>query len=90
MAAGAAAFSWGVFTDGNADVIPDVNAVFQWYGMCPDGNSMRLNVLYRNYNPDATITGGPFFSETKFTVEAAIRRCFNVASQISVQKIAQQ
>lgn len=82
-----AAFSWGATV---GDGIPSPNAVYQWYGFCPDGNTMRLNVLYRNYNPAAGDASGPFFAESKFTVEAGIRRCLNVASQISVQTLAKK
>ncbi len=51
---------------------------------------MRLNVLFRKYNPAAGDASGPFFAESKFTVEAGIRRCLNVAAQISVQTLAKK
>lgn len=80
--AAAAAYSWGVSTADDADVIPDVNNVYQWYGEINDDGNMDITIYHREY------TGaGPVFAESKFTVEAAIRRCFDVAARMSVEKL---
>lgn len=80
-----AAFSAGVLASDNPAQIPDVNNVYQWYAYVDDDQRMHLNTVYRSFNPNKAKM--PVFEETKFTVEAAIRRVLNVASQISVERL---
>lgn len=86
--AASAAYSWGVSTAGDATTIPDVNSVFQWYGEATSAANIEINVLFREYTFKPTVRAGPVFAESKFTVEAAIRRCFDTAARMSVEKLA--
>ena len=86
--AAAASFSWGVFTSDSPESIPDVNSVFQWYGFIPDdGNTLELDVLFREYTFKPSATAGPVFAESRFTIESAIRKCFDTAAKASVKKL---
>lgn len=86
--AAAASFSWGVFTSDSPQSIPDVNSVFQWYGSAEDGgNTLELDVLFREYTFKPTAKAGPVFADSRFTIESAIRRCFDTAARASVKKL---
>lgn len=82
-----ASFTRGVF--GRSDQIPSLSNVFGWYAYVDSDTHLHINVLYREFDPKKPGMG-PEFDATKFTIVSEIRRIFNVAAQVSVEKLVRQ